>query len=88
MKTVLFNCHGKLHCTWKELRCNNPIPGAKAATVIQSCAYDTQAMITTLEKILLPKAFAALADYPDLPKLYTNDQGDLLWPGEDEYTPR
>ena len=83
MKTALYNCHGKLRCEWQELRCDNPLPGAVAATVIQSCAFDTLAMVLALEMILLPESFQSLREYPDCPLIYANSAGQLLWPSED-----
>ena len=87
MKTLLFNCHDKLHCAWKELRCTNPLPGARAATKLYSCAFDTVAMIISLLRLLVPASFAGLNEYPDLVDLTCGASGELLWPGKD-FTPR
>jgi hypothetical protein len=84
MKTALYNCHGKLHCQWAELRCEHPLPGATAGARIQSCAYDTEAMLTVIESILIPNVFGGLRIYPNWSLIFADEFGSLLWEALDE----
>jgi len=86
MKRVLESAaNSGLKCPWERtLKCHNLLPGAQAPVVHMSCAYATEAVSTTLQKLLLPESFEFLAVYSEEPELETTDQGDVVWSFEDK----
>ena len=81
MKSILANCAGRLACQFQEFKCKNPYQGADAGVMVQSCAYNQVAVITTLLALLLPRATlddAQMAVYPHWIEFQGDADGDLV----------
>jgi hypothetical protein len=81
MKSILANCAGRLACQYKEFKCKNPYKGADAGVMVQSCAYNQVAVITTLLALLLPRGSfdeEQMSVYPHWLAVHGDSDGDLV----------